>query len=484
MIRRPHPSVRLRLTLTYTVLFVVTGTALLAVSYLLVQHREKGPATAVQVICGRTVNGQTVTRISGSASSAGSGTLTVSPTQCPLLVGSVYYRSFSAGPNGSQSGKAVSQALPAPVSPATQAEFRSLTAAVSASQSHTLDSFKLESGVALGIITILSFGLSWWVAGRALAPVHRITDAARRLSERTLHDRINLHGPNDELKQLADTFDAMLGRLERAFISQRRFVANASHELRTPLAIERVLIDEALANRTAGPDDLRTILEQLRANSEDTERLIDALLLLARSERGIEEWCPVDLTSVVASVLDQSAPEAADAGVTLSSHLEPAVVRGDPGLLERLAGNLVENAIRHNATCGAAVVSVSSCAESHDAVLEVENSGPPLDPESIDGLVEPFRRAGPDRATSDGVGLGLSIVNAVVTAHHGTLALRARQGGGLHVRVRLPVARLSAASPEASHVPPRKQLQSVPSGGRQPGSIPQWLEGSSEPQPD
>ena len=136
-----------------------------------------------------------------------------------------------------------------------------MATAVQASQAHTLDSFKIESAIALGLITSLSFGLSWWIAGRALRPVHRITDIALMLSERTLHARINLHGPNDELKQLADTFDAMLGRLERAFHSQSRFVANASHELRTPLATERVLIDEALANRSASPDELRSILE-------------------------------------------------------------------------------------------------------------------------------------------------------------------------------------------------------------------------------
>ena len=139
----------------------------------------------------------------------------------------------------------------------TAAAIRQLTATVTASQAHTLDSFKIGSAFALGLITILSFGLSWWMAGRALRPVHRITDAARRLSEQTLHSRINLKGPNDELKELADTFDAMLGRLDRAFTSQRRFVANASHELRTPLATERVLIDEALANRSARPEDFR-----------------------------------------------------------------------------------------------------------------------------------------------------------------------------------------------------------------------------------
>jgi signal transduction histidine kinase len=440
MIRRPHPSVRLRLTLTYTALFVVTGAALLGVSYLVVQQRGKGPRTAVEVICGKSISAQNVARISGTGSPSARGLLQLDPAQCPNLVGSVYYRSVSGGPGGSASGTVSGPAIKQLVSPATQAEVGRLTATVSASQSHFLDSFRIVAAIALGIMTIVSLGLSWWMAGRALAPVHRITDAARSLSERTLHARINLQGPRDELKQLADTFDAMLARLERAFTSQRRFVANASHELRTPLATERVLIDEALADRSVSPDDLRTILEQLRANSEDTERVIDSLLVLARSDRGIERWSPVDFTSVVASVIDESATEAAAAGVTLSSTLEPVTVSGDPGLLECLAGNLVQNAVRHNETGGTATVSVSSSDQSHDAVLEVENTGPVLDPESVDGLLEPFRRAGPDRASDDGgVGLGLSIVNAVVTAHHGTMTVRARPDGGLGVRIQLPV---------------------------------------------
>jgi signal transduction histidine kinase len=448
MIRRPHPSVRLRLTLTYTALFVITGTALLGVSYLVVRQREKGPSTAVQVICGKNVSGPNVFRISGVGPPTGPGVPPLNPAQCPNLVGSVYYRSSSAQPGGPASGSVARALLQVPVSPATQAEVGRLTAAVVASQSHFLDTFRIVAAIALGIMTLVSFGLSWWLAGRALAPVHRITDAARTLSERTLHARINLQGPRDELKQLADTFDAMLGRLERAFTSQRRFVANASHELRTPLATERVLIDEALANRPASPDELRTILEQLRANSEDTERVIDALLVLARSERGIERWSPVDLTSLVASAVDQSAAEAVGAGVTVSSSLEPVVVSGDQSLLECLAGNMVENAIRHNVIGGTVAVSASSCNRSQEAVLEVENTGPVLDPGSVNGLVEPFRRAGPDRASHDGgVGLGLSIVNAVVTAHHGTITLTARQEGGLLVRVQLPLASLPAPSP-------------------------------------
>jgi signal transduction histidine kinase len=465
--------VRLRLTLIYTALFIVSGTALLGVSYLLVQHREGGSATAVQVICGKSGIVRTSTHISGTfhATPTGPAILTLNPAQCPNLVGSLVNRSYGTGSSGSASGSnsgsgnVAGPAFKYQVSPAAQAEVQRLTAAVSLSQSHTLDSFRIASAIALGIITILSLGLSWWMAGRALAPVHRITDAARSLSERTLHDRINLRGPKDELKELADTFDAMLGRLERAFGSQRRFVANASHELRTPLATERVLIDEALADRSASPDDLRGILVQLRANSEDTERLIDALLVLARSERGIERWSPVDLSSVVASVLDQSAPEATAAGVTMSSSVEPVVVRGDPGLLERLAGNLVENAIRHNVSGGRVAVSVAAPKELRTAVLEVENTGPVLDQESVDGLIEPFRRAGPDRASNDdGVGLGLSIVDAVVSAHHGTMTLKARSEGGLHVRVEVPFSESSGDSPPRPRSLPGLRHQALPPG--------------------
>lgn len=430
----PRPTVRLRLTFTYTALFVVAGSALLSVSYLLVQHRERGSGTAVSIICNQTVDGQTGIQISGTASRSGTGPPpgSLNAANCPGAVGT-YFRTSGAQ---SGSGEEVAPVGAVPDGGPTAAQVGQLAAAVKASQAHTLDSFKIDSAIALGIITMMSFALSWWMAGRALRPLHRITDTALLLSERTLHSRINLKGPNDELKQLADTFDAMLGRLEQAFHSQRRFVANASHELRTPLATERVLIDEALANRTAGPDELRSILQELRANSEDTERLIDALLTLARSERGIEEWSPVDLATVVSSALDQATIETARAGVTVESDLQPVAVSGDPGLIERLAGNLIENAIRHNITDGS--ITVRTGIDADTAFLEVVNTGPLIDPGAVGGLVEPFRRAGPDRSTNDGgVGLGLSIVDAIVNVHHGQLQLTAQPQGGLNVRVLL-----------------------------------------------
>lgn len=456
-LRWPHPTVRLRLALTYTALFVVTGAALLSVSYLLVKYFDRGPATAASIICTR----QSVSRISANPSLATSsgtggaaaganpgqvepstGTVILKQSDCQNAVGSFYYHSSSGsassgGAVGPVQSGSTEEALPGP----TAEQVRELTGAVTASEAHVLSSFKLDSALALALITMMSFGLSWWMAGRALRPVHQITDAARTLSERTLNARINLQGPNDELKQLADTFDAMLGRLDRAFESQRRFVTNASHELRTPLATERVLIDEALANRSAGVDELRFALEQLRTNSKDTERLIDALLVLARSQRGIERWSPVDLSSTVSSVVDQSNPEAAQSGVTIETDLEPIAVGGDPGLLERLVVNLIENGIRHNHPGGS--VSVTTRRGTGDAILHVANTGPPVDPAAVAGLVEPFRRAQADRTSDDGgLGLGLSIVDAIVSAHRGTMEISARAQGGLDVHVRLPLVQL------------------------------------------
>jgi signal transduction histidine kinase len=434
----PRPTARLRLALMYTALFVVTSAALLGVSYVLIQQRETGPGTAARIICQTNVSGHSSGAASGVVVGASSGPLALSPADCPGVVGAIYFHSAAAGgPGGAEivapNGQPIQLAAP------TAAAVRQLTTTVAAAQAHVLDSFRIGAAIALGLITILTFGLSWWMAGRVLRPLHRITDAARRLSEQTLHRRINLRGPDDELKELADTFDAMLARLERAFQSQQRFVANASHELRTPLATERVLIDEALANRSAEPEDFRSILEQLRANSEETERLVDALLVLARSERGLERWSEVDLAATAQTALATAAAEAALQGVEIRRDLRPVEVKGDPGLLDRLAGNVVENGIRHNFAGG--WVQVTTGRAGSEAFFEVSNTGPILDDATVVTLTEPFRRGGPDRSTDDGgFGLGLSIVDGVVRAHLGSMTLQPRPGGGLVLKVRLPVA--------------------------------------------
>jgi signal transduction histidine kinase len=415
---------------------VVAGAALLGVSYLLVSHREHNTNTAAAILCNGKLVGSTVGAESLSGVASGSGNVSgpavgVAPNQ---PIGVTCKRVLQNGVVPAPAAGTKATVLPPP---SNQAYVENLRTAVASSQAHTLQSVLIESGVALGLMAVVSLGLGWWISGRVLRPVHRITDTARRLSERNLENRIRLNGPNDELKELADTFDAMLGRLDRAFNSQRRFVANASHELRTPLATERVLIDEALANRGADVSELRAILEQLRVNSEETERLIDALLVLARSERGVDRRAPVDLAAVAGAVVGQvSAVEALTDGIEIRTDLHPAETVADRGLIERLVGNLVENAVRHNVPGG--WVSVATSREIDHVLLVVANSGRLLDPDTVGTLVQPFRRGGPDRSgEAGGFGLGLSIVEAIVTAHGGALSLAARPEGGLETSVRL-----------------------------------------------
>ena len=220
----------------------------------------------------------------------------------------------------------------------------------------------MQSIVALGLMALASVGLGWAVAGRALAPLTRVTATARKLSQDNLHERLALGGPNDELKELADTFDAMLARLESAFESQRRFVANASHELRTPLAIQRTLVDVALADPDTSPADLRVMAAALRDAVDRSERLIDGLLVLARSEQGNVPREPVDLMAAAALALDQSAAEIAAGGLRVERALGPATVVGSRVLVERLVGNLVQNAVRHNQAGGWVKVETTAAA--------------------------------------------------------------------------------------------------------------------------
>ncbi|OKI99538.1 histidine kinase [Streptomyces sp. CB01249] len=292
------------------------------------------------------------------------------------------------------------------------------------------------STAALLVMTACAVGVGWWTAGRVLRPVHAMTAKARKLSAHTLHERIASSGPDDELKELGDTLDALLARLERAFDSQRRFIANASHELRTPLATQRAAIQVGLDDPT--PEDLVRTRQTLLDNNRRSERLIDGLLVLARSERGLDksEREPVDLARVVAE------EAARHPGVRLDTR--PCPVRGNRLLLAQLVANLLANAATYNVPGGSVDVSVVPAGAG--VLLEVRNTGPVVDAADIPGLFEPFRRGeGKDRM-GPGSGLGLSIVRSIALAHGGTVTAVPGPGGGLAVTVRLPASQERVAT--------------------------------------
>jgi len=368
-------TLRTRLTVLYGGLFLLAGATLLALTYVLVQHG----------LTGRLENN---IMIGGSAAGAGPPSLTYS----------------------------------------------SLGDQVRADALHTL---LTQGTLALVVVGAVAIGLGWLIAERVLRPLHRITETARRVAGRgvalrspCLHERIGLTGPRGEIKELADTFDSMLERLDRSFDSQRRFVANASHELRTPLAINRTLLEVAL-RRPGAPPQVHDLGANLLAVNARHERLIDGLLTLARSEQSITARDPIDLADIARHVADQN-------GTLVTSDLAPAPTEGDPILLERVAQNLVKNALDYNTADG--WVSVTTATRDGRAELIVRNTGPVIPAYEIPGLFEPFRRLH-DRVASDGgTGLGLSIVRSVAQAHGGDVTARPRPGGGLEVTVTLPRA--------------------------------------------
>jgi signal transduction histidine kinase len=406
----PNLSVRLKLTLLYGGVFLLAGAGLLAVNYVLVRSQLTLPFGV------RIEDRQTLPP--GAAAADGPGLLIV-----------------RSGPG--EAGDSFIASAPSPE--AVQDVRREAEALRQKLLAATLHQLLAKSGVALGLMALVSVGLGWLVAGRALRPLASITATARRLEGSTLHERINLQGPQDELKELADTFDQMLGRLDAAFETQRRFVANASHELRTPLAIARTEVDVALADPASGPAELRAMAERVLEANQRSEQLIEGLLTLARSERRLAAEEPLDLAMAAADALSVAAAEVQRLGLRVRRVLGAAPVAGDRVLLERLVANLVENAVRHNHPGG--WVEVDTGRAGPLAVVRVANGGPPILPAQVAALFEPFRRLAPDRtASARGAGLGLSIVHSVATAHGGTAEATALAGGGLEVRVQLPVA--------------------------------------------
>ena len=399
----PRRTVRLRLTVAYGALFLLTGAVLLAITYLLVSRNLRpGP---------QTVRGLS-TRLAPAAGLPRSHVLFRAGTGCRLLAGG----SPSSADLAVRAQRCLSQ-----------------------QRAIELNQLLTESGIALGIMTGVSVGLGWLVAGRMLRKLRTITTAARSISAGNLHARLSLPGPDDELRELGDTFDGLLARLESAFDAERQFVANASHELRTPLARQRTLLEVALADPAPSVTGLRTVCARALIAGEQQERLIEALLALARSQRGLNRREPVDLAAMTEKVLLARRGEADERGLTVTATFASAPLLGDLRLAERLAVNLIDNAMRHNVANG--TVQVSTGTEGRCALLSVVNSGQVIRPEDVPRLLRPFQRLGTDRTgTPDGLGLGLSIVGAITEAHGGSLRVDVRPGGGLTVRAAFPLA--------------------------------------------
>jgi signal transduction histidine kinase len=397
---RPRRSIRLRLAGLLTALFVLLGGALLGLSYVLVRanlnadHGQRAETAVEQ--------------------------LGLEPTPSPA--GDQAHTGAAQAPRPGADGAADHQRLVAQTE-AAQQNFAD----------DALRKLTLQYLVIFAALALLSGALAWFVSGRVLRPMSDITATARSVSKESLHERIALEGPDDELKQLADTFDSMLARLEAGFERERAFVRNASHELRTPLSVIRAEVDVTLADEADDPDALRHSLAVVREAGARSERLVDALLALARADRDDYPRVEVDLGELARQLTEEANLD----GVRVELALRPARVLGDPELLRRMAANLIDNALRHNTPHG--WIEIRTQEIDQEARLEISNSGPTIAAEEAASLTEPFRRLGTAR-TGDGLGLGLSIAASIAQAHGGQLSIAPLERGGLRVSIRLPAA--------------------------------------------
>ncbi|WP_063795204.1 sensor histidine kinase [Streptomyces silaceus] len=382
--------VGVRLTLLYGVLFVVSGAVLLGITYLLVAGAS-GSRVLVEDPGGRGV---------------------------PRADGGLLPDAGAPGP-GPRPGDVT----------------RQLTEQAARQHAANLRELLVQSGIALAVMVVVSVVLGWLIAHRVLRPLRTMTGTIRRISADNIHERLAVTGPADELKDLADTVDGLLGRLETALDAHRRFVANAAHELRTPLTLEHALLEESLIDRDATTESFRANFERLLEISEQQARLLESLLALAGSQRGLDRREVLDLALVAEQVVGSAGPEIARRGLRADTAMGPAALLGDPGLVQRLVSDLVDNAVRHNLPGGRLELATGS--RGGRAVLAVSNTGPPVPPDHVERLFEPFQRLG--RTAAEGHhGLGLSIVHAVAAAHDAVISAASRPGGGLAVEVVFP----------------------------------------------
>jgi signal transduction histidine kinase len=449
-LRLPRRTARLRLTVLYGVAFLVCGAAVLGVvTYLVFGHaantgQPSGAATAE-------FNGKVPAALVHRA-----GSNDIIPVSVPAY-------------DVRQSGRYdfVNIRIPESQPGLTAAERAQLLSEAHVRVSYDERQILIISAVALAVIALAAAVIGWLIAGRVLRPLRTITAAARRISASSLHERLALHGPDDELRELGDTLDGLFARLEASFDAQRRFAANASHELRTPLTRERTLLQVTLADPAATTDTWDAVGQELLASNTEQERLIEAMLTLASSEAGTGEREPADLAAITSAALAAARPVISRLGLKVDASIQPATLDGDPFLIQQLAGNLIDNAVRHNIPGGD--IQVSTTTSQAGAVLSVANSGQVIPAAEVDRLFQPFQRLGARPARRDGGhGLGLSIVRAIATAHAATITARPRPGGGLAIDVTFPAPSTPSASgarpasrPAASH----EEMQ-VPTGVR------------------
>jgi signal transduction histidine kinase len=426
--RTPRRSARLRLSVMYGAAFLACGAAVLGViAYLLYGH-SASPSSGSQ--------------LKSSASEVLHAKVPVADVHPAGRYDIISVRMPVATPRQPMKPPAL-----------TAAERAKLIAKAEVHVSYDKREILIISAVALAAIAVAAAAIGWIIAGRVLRPLSTITAAARRIAASSLHERLALQGPEDELKELADTLDNLFARLEASFDAQRRFAANASHELRTPLTRERTLLQVARADPAATTDTWQAVSQELLASNAEQERLIEALLTLASGEADASQREPLDLAALTSEALAIPCPAVSRLGLHVQADLQPAILDGDCLLVQQLVTNLIDNAVRHNIPGGD--IQVGTGTSGGHAVLSVTNSGPVIPAAEVDRLFQPFQRLGPRPARRDGGhGLGLSIVRAIATAHGATIGARAQPGGGLAVDVTfLPCHPVPAPLPASSQEP-------------------------------
>jgi signal transduction histidine kinase len=407
LIRRLWPQkVRTRLTLIYATLFFAAGSALLGLTYGLLDSglpAQPSPAAPASI--------QELATLNHGCKQASGALKGKRPAAIRTLLRAECLRAAEAYNAGAASG-------------------------LQTQRQRALSELLVFSLVGLAGMTVASGGLGWFMSGRVLRPVQVITETARRASEQHLGERLALTGAKDELKELADTFDDMLERLDAAFATQRRFVANASHELRTPLTVMRTAIDVTLAKPSLTVWQLTDMAGRVRRSIDQAEGTVEALLTLAVSDQGKLSTEFTDLATWAEDAIDAAATQIERLDLHLDTKLDPAETTGDPQLLERMIANLVDNAVRHNDPGG--WIRLRTGSSDAAVYLQIANSGPFIPDDAVPSLFEPFRRMQARTGVRDGVGLGLSIARSVVTAHNATLTARSQPTGGLDILVVIP----------------------------------------------